>query len=103
MSPPWARWAAPRSSFGGSRRWLWRWPLSPWRRAAISRPRAPPRRPGSFLELKSSRSDGTAFFVDDPLAVFLEIFAALRRQQVQRQFGRAAQAYALGTDDQRPF
>ncbi|RWV78787.1 hypothetical protein GW17_00060188 [Ensete ventricosum] len=44
-----------------------------------------------------------AVFVDDALAVFLEEFALLRRQQVENKLGGAAETNALGGDDDRPI
>jgi hypothetical protein len=42
-------------------------------------------------------------FIDDALAVFLEQFGALRRQQIDDQFGRTAKARAFRRYDDRPI
>ena len=40
--------------------------------------------------------------VDHALAIFLDELAALRRQQVENRFRRAAEAHALRRHDERP-
>lgn len=43
-----------------------------------------------------------AVLVNDPLPVFLEEFAPLRRQEIEHALGRTAKPHPVGRDNDRP-